>query len=84
MWWDVPSQCRPHQPPEASDYRNKGIPQNALWRLQSNPSVSQDGMTPVSNSSMPDPNERGRGRTVETQSGGLGVMRCLVQAQEES
>lgn len=83
MWWDVPSSNRPRQPPGASDYRNKGIPQNTLWRLQSNPIVSQEGMTPVNNGSMPDPNERGRGRTVETQSGGLGVMRCLVQAQEE-
>lgn len=83
-WWDVSSQSRPKQPQDASDYRNKGIPQNTLWRLPSNPSISADGMTPVGNTSMPDPNERGRGRTVETQSGGLGVMRCLVQAQEEA
>jgi hypothetical protein len=84
MWWDVMSPCRPQQPAGASDYRNKGIPQNSLWRLPSDPKVSQDGMTPVVNSSMPDPNNRGRGRTVETQSGGLGVVRCLVQAQEEA
>ena len=84
MWWDIPSLNRPRQPPGASDYRNKGIPQSRLWRLPSNPPVSQDGMDPVANNSMSDPNDRGRGRTVETQSGGLAVMRCLVQAQEET
>ena len=91
-WWDAPpfnsSTAPVHrgqpQPQGASDYRNKGIPQNSLWRLPSNPSVSEVGMTPVANTSMSDPNDRGRGRTVETQSGGLGVMRCLAQAEEES
>ncbi|KAG0647561.1 hypothetical protein D0Z07_6619 [Hyphodiscus hymeniophilus] len=83
-WWDVPSRSRPRQPVGASDYRNKGIPQNRIWRLPSHPVVSQDGMNPVYNgSSIPDPNERGRGRTVETQSGGLGVMRCFVQMEEK-
>ena len=84
-WWDVPqgmpSGWKP-QPAGASDYRNKGIPQNTFWRLASNPPVSSDGTDPVANTPMPDPNERGRGRTVETQSDGLGVMRSLVDAEE--
>jgi hypothetical protein len=67
-----------------SDYRNKGIPQNKLWRLPSNPPVSEQGIRAVDNSSDTDPNDRGRGRAVETQSGGLAVMRCLAQAEEVS
>jgi hypothetical protein len=82
MWWDAPSSSTPKQPENASDYRNKGVPQNKVWRLSSDVDVSDDGMTPVANETKDDPNERGRGRTVETQSGGLEIVRCLMSAQE--
>jgi hypothetical protein len=86
-WWDptgTSTTKAPQQPAGASDYRNKGIPQNSVWRLPGNPSVSESGMKPVNRVADTDPNDRGRGRTVETQSGGLGVVRCLVQAEEVS
>lgn len=88
-WWDPQSATGsqsniPMQPSRGSDYRNKGIPQNKLWRLPSNPPVSDKGMIAVSNSASTDPNDRGRGRTVETQSGGLAVLQCLLQAEEAS
>ena len=68
----------------AADVMNKGIPPNRIWRLPSNPPIPTAGMTAVVNSSAPDPdlNDRGRGRTVETQNGGLALMTCLVNAQE--
>jgi hypothetical protein len=84
-WWDsnytVPAGYT-DSPPGAADVFNKGIPQNRFWRLPSNPPVTVIGMTPVVNGSSSDPNNRGRGRTVETQNGGLGVMTCLVNDQE--
>lgn len=88
-WWDPQSTTTsirqvPMQPAGASDYRNKGIPQNSLWRLPSNPEVPEAGMIVVNAVQDSDPNNRGRGRTVETQSGGLAVVRCLAQAQEVS
>ena len=88
-WWDPQATTDaqgnvPKQPAGASDYRNKGIPQNNLWRLPSNPAVPEPGMVSVNSVLDTDPNDRGRGRTVETQSGGLAVVRCLAQAEEES
>lgn len=83
-WWDA-NYTTPKgytATPAGADVENKGIPQDRFWRLPSNPAVSEAGMTPVVNGSASDPNSRGRGRTVETQSGGLALMTCLVNAQE--
>lgn len=86
-WWDAGAAAAasnavkaPVQPSGAADVRNKGIPLNKAWRLSGNPLVSEQGMSPVENAGAADPNDSGRGRTVETQSGGLALMGSLVQA----
>lgn len=73
---DVPSA-------EGTDYRNKGVPMNSLWRLQGHTAPDRwttgsqpDAHAAASNCGW-DLNDRGRGRTVETQSGGVAVMRAL-------
>ncbi|KFY26345.1 hypothetical protein V493_04146 [Pseudogymnoascus sp. VKM F-4281 (FW-2241)] len=86
-WWNVGAAAtnatkavRTPVQPSGADVRNKGIPLDKMWRLSGNPLVSEREMSPVENAAAEDPNDRGRGRTVETQSGGLSVMRSLVQA----
>ncbi|MCJ1309473.1 hypothetical protein MMC25_003133 [Agyrium rufum] len=75
---------------DGTDYRNKGVPDDTIWRL---PDPSGAGIIPMNlrcedpklDSGLMldgfriqwDPNLRGRGRTVETQSGGLAVLRAL-------
>lgn len=71
---------------EGTDYRNEGVPKNDLWRLSTDLALQDEGEhrreaemdmhEPVQNLRS-DPNDRGRGRTVETQSGGLAVLRAL-------
>ncbi len=77
--------------PEGTDYRNEGVPNDDLWRLpdgtafysQQDRKATQlyrDLMhhSDATDKERPyDPNSRGRGRTVETQSGGLAVLRAL-------
>lgn len=90
MWWGAPTGRHPilddidmKLPENAIDYRNKGVPNNTRWR---------DSVTPVLEESTilkedveqvepraqrkQDANDRGRGRTVETQGGGLSVLRA--------
>lgn len=83
---DLPSE-------EGTDYRNDGVPLDDLWRLPNDQSwqrakaLNDDKMVPIpenknidgesSNATTQDANDRGRGRTVETQSGGLAVLRAL-------
>ncbi|KAL8727376.1 MAG: hypothetical protein Q9181_005726 [Wetmoreana brouardii] len=77
---------------EATDYRNQGVPIDEVWRLPEDQSWQQNQLddndsTPVkqkqnidenlSRDTIWDPNNRGRGRTVETQSGGLAILRAL-------
>ncbi|MCJ1272782.1 hypothetical protein MMC21_000571 [Puttea exsequens] len=76
---------------EGIDYRNQGIPWDEIWRLPEDDVSykSHNGMdfdrtngdesmaTAVENPHGQDINDRGRGRTVETQSGGLAVLRAL-------
>lgn len=84
-WWDPQSSVPAgytDSPADAAYVMNKGVPLNDFWRLPSNPAVALNGTTPAANSSTSDPNSRGRGRTVETQNGGLGVMTCLVNLEE--
>ncbi|KAI0534552.1 glycosyl hydrolase family 76-domain-containing protein [Xylaria digitata] len=79
--------------PNATDYRNYGVPTDTTWR-----SASPHEPTPAPRPDHPwyghgtkqtrlgsmrrrevdkkDPNDRGRGRTVETQSGGLALLRA--------
>lgn len=76
---------------EGTDYRNQGIPRNKIWRLPDNDDALRDGPdeqrwvqplgVPVAAEDGPlshqrDINDRGRGRTVETQSGGVAVLRA--------
>jgi hypothetical protein len=94
MWWgrvypDVEShhirgsQLRPQE----VDYRNAGVPKdaNSTWLLE-DAKVAKVESTATTVDSLAkneehekDVNERGRGRTVETQSGGLAVLRALWQ-----
>jgi len=86
---------------EGTDYRNRGVPDDEVWRLPEDDSILQGTGQPTvvgiqvleeptslsdqqtldaehrAKSPWDDPNSRGRGRTVETQSGGLAVMRAL-------
>lgn len=68
---------------EGVDYRNRGVPMNSLWRLQGYPAYDKStaGSEPGTHAAIrnwdSDLNDRGRGRTVETQSGGLAVLRAL-------
>lgn len=81
-------------PSVGTDYRNDGVPHDALWRLPRDGAVGSGGEDAnedvddnikradgikQSDGRQPhrDPNTRGRGRTVETQSGGLAVWRAL-------
>jgi hypothetical protein len=89
--WDVPTvdalcASPPQQPAGSSDYRNKGIPSN--WKLPGRPAAVSDvgliGTGPSCPPNTTDPNTLGRGRTPETQTGGLAVMMALVQAEESS
>jgi hypothetical protein len=86
MWWGAP----PHTsavpdvdvdlPAEAVDYRNHGVPRQ--WK---NKPLYQrdihDGSDDMNENSarigIMDLNDRGRGRTVETQGGGISVLRAL-------
>ena len=102
MWWTpglddtIVKRAKP-QSPAGSDYRNRGIPDDSLWRLA--PGTNETGamlpgVGPLDGARArpgkagradnmhgftalkDDPNERGRGRTVETQSGGVAVLRA--------
>ena len=72
---------------EGTDYRNHGVPDNKLWRLPEtigsplfeHEATKEQPPFPPKESDSWDPNARGRGRTVETQSGGLAVFRALYR-----
>ncbi|PHH85080.1 hypothetical protein CDD83_921 [Cordyceps sp. RAO-2017] len=105
MWWGaslfgdaVPTEANDginHRAVNATDYRNHGTPQDAVWGPESR-WVPGDGGTLASppgrvadpdEKPLPlwgraaadrrrDPNDRGRGRTVETQAGGVALLRA--------
>ena len=94
MWWgrvypDVESHhVRGSQlRPQDVDYRNAGVPKNAdsTWLLEDANAAKVESVaitvdSPTKNEEHEkDVNERGRGRSVETQSGGLAVLRALWQ-----
>lgn len=75
-----------HFAPNTTDYRNEGTPQNALWGEQErfipgggNATAQAAGRAPSG-----DPNDRGRGRTVETQTGGLSLLRAYWEVSQSS
>ncbi|KAL9131576.1 MAG: hypothetical protein Q9217_000533 [Psora testacea] len=72
-----------------TDYRNEGVPRDDIWRLQKADDLYKNQVSQNSWRFIPpdlpataeakhkkDINDRGRGRTVETQSGGLAVIRA--------
>lgn len=78
-------------PVGAVDYRNLGVPQSPLWQgapllkasTQQSTSITppkprvQQPVSSMKKRKTSDLNDRSRGRTVETQSGGIAVMRAL-------
>lgn len=80
-------------PSEGTDYRNDDVPLDSVWRRpddqrwQHSKNIEDENMTvstkhnsddrEASDFRSEDANDRGRGRTVETQSGGLAVLRAL-------
>jgi hypothetical protein len=85
MWWGAPphSTSNPDAkvklPREAIDYRNLGVPHD--WKDKRNPRRSNHDDEHVSDNEgkvrIRDLNDRGRGRTVETQGGGVSVLRAM-------
>lgn len=122
MWWGRPypddsggadegarqgkGDAEAHTPSVGTDYRNEGVPRDAVWRLSGDEAArgarndgasrgrgdgnnNNDNHSHKPKAQQPmrqkdgrphrhDPNNRGRGRTVETQSGGLAVLRAMV------
>jgi hypothetical protein len=87
MWWgrvypDLESHLVPPSELRAQevDYRNAGVPKHAnnIWQLDQSNVAGHDTPAMIASESK-DVNDRGRGRTVETQSGGLAVLRALWQ-----
>ena len=84
-----------------TDYRNEGVPYDEIWRLPEDDDMyrpweyggcKEEQMRSESLSAIDeqprqrDVNDRGRGRTVETQSGGIAVLRAfwkLVESRQE-
>ncbi len=68
---------------EGTDYRNGGVPADLVWRLSDDPALEGDMANLEVDTTRSyrewrlDPNDRGRGRSLETQSGGLAVLRAL-------
>ncbi|RMJ23798.1 Glycosyl hydrolase [Aspergillus sp. HF37] len=82
MWWGIPygavdstaASALSPLPPGAVDYRNYDVSGEAGYRHRPE-ETAQNAPAPA----FRDLNDRGRGRTVETQSGGIAVMRALYQ-----
>ncbi|KAI9847705.1 MAG: hypothetical protein M1837_001953 [Sclerophora amabilis] len=82
-WWGNhrENQTEPSEtlPAGAVDYRNAGVPREQIWRGST---VQKDRRSEIQRprtleEDMDDVNDRGRGRTVETQGGGIAVLRAL-------
>ncbi len=82
---------------QGTDYRNEGVPMDDIWRLpeddemyksnvDQNFGTAEKGRNDMYGSAdevgLRDINDRGRGRTVETQSGGVAVLRALWRLVE--
>ncbi|KAG4433529.1 hypothetical protein IFR05_010984 [Cadophora sp. M221] len=91
MWWGAPphSESEPDAevtlPENAVDYRNRGIPQQWKGMKWYRRDAGEQNMDFESNDRrirIRDLNDRGRGRTVETQGGGIMVLRALWELVE--
>ena len=82
---------------QGTDYRNDGIPHDEIWRLPKDDAMYKDDVIKDAGNlersyngidkytdqpTSLDINDRGRGRTVETQSGGVAVLRALWRLVE--
>lgn len=83
MWWgrtypdptlEVDLQENPPLPDDAVDHVNRGLP--PVWSFRNRPDKGEQPRPILTLGSTQDVNDRGRGRTVETQSGGLAVLRA--------
>ena len=87
MWWGPGhnvsrSGTTERQHDGAVDYRNAGVPDDSIWRVRQysrNSTRSPPEHPEPKRKGHWDWNERGRGRTVETQSGGVAVLRALQE-----
>lgn len=88
MWWGAPENVgklaripKNTVPEGAVDYRNSGVPEEGTWRdtgdAQASFQLDHEAPIAVEGLWAGDPNDRGRGRTVETQGGGIAVLRAL-------
>jgi hypothetical protein len=92
MWWGAPKSStgrdfdpRVELPDDAVDYRNSGVPKK--WKETKKLEVSSDDTEgevggkgkKIGNRDL---NDRGRGRTLETQGGGVAVLRALWEVVE--
>jgi hypothetical protein len=86
MWWGAPPHATSDPdaqvdlPNEAVDYRNMGVPQQWKKKRSQRRKTQQAGDNFDENQrgiGIWDLNDRGRGRTVETQGGGVAVIRAL-------
>lgn len=91
MWWGAPahSKSEPNAevelPDNAVDYRNTGIPREWKDKKSYGREVSEKNLDFEVNDKdfkIRDLNDRGRGRTVETQGGGIMVLRALWELVE--
>jgi hypothetical protein len=101
MWWgaslwsnvDVQGKDNGEIAKGAVDYRNRGVPNDTVWRDQEDSSQlvedewglkggKQRGQRGYERRAKPDANDRGRGRTVETQGGTVAVLRALWETAE--
>lgn len=77
-----------HFAPNKTDYRDEGTPRNQLWGIQNvfvpggGNATANAGNNKAAGSG--DPNSRGRGRTVETQIGGLALLRAYWEVSQSS
>jgi len=101
MWWgaplwsnsDVQGKENGEIPKGAVDYRNRGVPDDIVWRDQEESSQNVEDEWVLKSGKQrqqrvykirgkPDANDRGRGRTVETQGGAVAVLRALWETVE--
>lgn len=71
-----------HFAPNTTDYRNEGTPQNQLWGQARFVPGGGNATQNTGHGSGGDPNDRGRGRTVETQVGGLAVLKAYWEVSQ--
>jgi len=91
MWWGAPkdSHFEPdfeeeEVPVGAVDYRNLGVPEEWNLRSSSRDNKQKGQIVEIeSEVKIRDLNDRGRGRTVETQGGGVAVLRAFWEMGDE-